>query len=319
MKRYKYAFVDGNYFLHRNFCASGGVSGIEMDDYFPNRLVASVTSSILSITGEFLIDKIIILWDTPPYNKVEFLKTKYKAGRYYMTVEDAEEIDDEGEREVALANAKNFLKRTEAKNKMKLLGQIGLPSVYRQGYEADDLIYILGKYCSEHQEEYLAISRDSDWMYWITECGTWYEPKKEVLLTYDEVVKQENINKGMSLFRYKTLYDSFYGSHNALVKTVTDEAWNIDQHILFDKFEKEGFTDEIFEDIDGARLQIKSFDFTQYPDYNYLESVYESLSSIGTAPSLSRIPEVSNELLVDFNSDKFKHYYNTLDQKLFLE
>jgi hypothetical protein len=290
-----------------------------MDDYFPNRLAASVTSSILNITSYFLIDKIIILWDTPPYNKIEFLNNKYKAGRYYMTLEDAEQIEDEGEKEVALANAKNFIKRAKAKELLKSIGSLGLPSIYRQGYEADDLIYILGKYCSENQEEYLAISRDSDWMYWITECGSWYEPNKEVLMTYEEVVDQEKINKGMSLFRYKTLYDSFYGSHNALVRTVTDEAWEIDQHILFDKFEKEGFTTEIFEDPDTARLQLKSFDFTQYPDFNYLQSVHESLSSIGSAPSLSRVAEVSNELIVDFNSDRFKHYYNTLDPKLFLE
>lgn len=321
MNSYKYALIDGNYVLSRNYFAiMRNYQNCRVPLGFAETLVMSVTTSILTMVSSFNIGKIIILWDTYPYHKSSLLRGSYKSTRYYMTEEDAEEIEDPEEREKAKIDAYNFERRTEAKNKLKLLGNISIPSLFRKGYEADDLAYMISTKLSENGESALLVSIDSDWSFWIQPGVDFYNPKSEVITTYEQSIIENKVDTTKrSLFRHKVLYDSFYGSHNDLVQSVTDEHWYDDVNSLMDRFEAEGYTTELFKDPSLARAQIESFNFSQYKDYIYIDSMYRSMDSIGSIASLSDIATFGTKIKVPFNVGAFEHYYNTLDKSLFGE
>lgn len=316
--KFKYAFIDGNWVLHRNFCAMGGVSGTKLYEGADRTLITSVVSSFLKMTSEFDVEKIIILWDTPPYAKVKLLDD-YKGGRYHPSEEEAEQIEDPAEKERELNNAYNFRLRSIAKEDIKSLGSIGLPSIWKQGFEADDLAYLFSKYCSDKGDSCVLISVDSDWEYWTNPGSCIYNPKRDELHTHEEICKNSVLLDGMSLFRFKSLIDTFYGSHNDLEKTIRDDRYEEDCHDVFREFEKTGFTTELFDDPHLAELQLRSFDFSKYDGYKDIQGLCESLDSIGGLSSLSGIIDVAQDLNTNINTNAFKHYYSTLNSELFKE
>lgn len=318
MRKYKYALIDMSWICYRNYCAMGGRNGTKVPDYFPQALVASVTTSILNACREFLIDKIVQVWDFGPYYKQQILNNTYKAGRYKPTEEEAAKIEDEQQKEIMLADAYNFTKKNEAQSILMGLSELGLPSIYKPGYEADDLVYILGKMISDKGDTAIICSVDSDWDYWIHPGIDHYNPNRNTIKSYEESCEENGIGE-LSLFEFKALYDSIYGSHNALLKTIKDEHYDRDCHEIFDIVNSRGFTEDIFEYPDLALAQYKSFQFDQLPDYNTLPLLYEYMEVEGQVPSQSFIAKFGVDRLINFNTSAFSHYLKTLNPKLFKE
>lgn len=314
--KFKYAFIDGNWVLHRNFCAMGGVSGVKLFEGAENQLTSSVTSSILKMLQEFDVEKIIILWDTAPYCKTLLLDT-YKAGRYNPTDEDIDSIDDEDEKLKELNNKYNFKLRSAAKENLQTLGELGLPSIYLKGFEGDDLAYLMSKYCSEQGIRHLLVSIDSDWEYWCNPNGCVYNPKRDETYSYDDIAKRVVLQNGMSLFRFKSLYDTFYGSHNALSMTIKEELYPEDCHEMFKIFNEKGFTTELFDDPDTAKIQLETFDMSKYDGFDKISYICDSLDKIGQKSSLGKINDFGMTTGIWLNIDAFKHYYQTANWKLF--
>lgn len=293
-----------------------GLIGKKVDANFPYRLVSSVTSSIMNLTYWAEIGKIILLFDTPPYAKKELLKN-YKGTRYNPTVEEAEKIEDPELREKEMNNAYNMTQRHKAKEILMSMSEIAIPSLYLQGFEADDLVYQFGKYCSSKGSKCLFISVDDDWNYWMSPGCTVYMPKRETLVTYEDFIKTLPIPEGMSLFRYKSLYDTFYGSHNDLEYTIKDEFYYdgfIPNSRMFDKM---GFSDDLFWDPELAEAQLKSFDQESYPKFDKVKILSESIYTIGKVPTETGIVQFSQDSGCFIRANKFTHYLETLNPELF--
>lgn len=324
--KFKYILIDGNWVLHRNFCAMGGVSGELVDEYFVDNLVKSVTSSILNIISEFKVDKAILLWDTPPYYKNEALGDSYKGTRYKATQEAIDAEEDSNEKRKLENNRYNFFERAKAKKILQKFDILSLPSLYLDGFEGDDLAYLCSKWISENETvdksytgKAIIASVDSDWEYWLTEGVYLYNPKRDEVHSYEEILQINMPPKGMSLFRYKSLYDSFYGSHNDLERTILDERYDEDCHEIFKEFEREGFTTKIFKDPELAKLQLSTYDFEKYEGYSDAIELCESLPTVGKKCTNSILPLRAAKIDATINTTKFFSYLNEINQELFTD
>jgi len=317
MPNFDYCLIDAQWVLSRNYFAICK-GNLPTDDEFPYRLVSSCVSSFMNMTNWMDIGKIILVFDTYPYFKLDILNGDYKSSRYYVTKEEAEAIEDEVERSEALIKADNFEKRSIAKKLLKNLSPIGLPSLWRPGYEADDLVYLTAQYLNKKGYSTILISVDSDWRYWLSPNSSIYNPKTDVIETESQVRESDNIPSDYSLFEWKMYWDSCYGSHNELYRTVNDLGWNEIPKILFDHIKLNGFT-EYFSDSELAKQQIKSFSFKDYPDYKSINNTLEALLYNGHLSNMSKLAKFSSENYINLNFSKFTHYYETLNPVLFCE
>ena len=322
MEQYKYAFVDGNWILSRVFFAMTRDIDGRVDHRFKYNLAAVTTNSILKFfRDKYVVGKIILVWDTAPYIKQSLLNNEYKIGRYNPTQELEDETDPEKIRKLE-DDAFNLSKKSEAKAIMKELHQVGLPSIWHKGYEADDIVYYLAQGLSPEMvrtgQRSMLVSIDSDWQYWGAPNVDVYNPISEVMYEHEKVREENRVPKEMSLFHFKSLYDSFYGSHNDLVITVTDDVYDDDCLITFDKFKKIGYSPEIFKDVNLARAQMETFNFERIKGYNkQVELDLHSLPLIGSIANESQIASIGMKLKVPLNTGRFSYYLSTLDKNLF--
>lgn len=322
MEHYKYAFVDGNWILSRVFYAMTRDIEGKVDHRFKYNLASVTTNSILKFfRDKYVIDKIILVWDTAPYAKQSLLNNEYKIGRYNPIQELEDETDPEKIKKLE-DDAHNFQEKSAAKALMKELYQVALPSIWHKGYEADDIVYYLAQGLSPEMvrtgQKSMLVSIDSDWQYWCAPNIDVYNPISDTVYEYEKVREENRVPKDMSLFRFKSLYDSFYGSHNDLVITVTDDVYDEDCLVTFDRFEKEGYSTEIFKDINLARAQMETFNFERIKGYHkQVELDLQSLPLIGVVANESQIATIGMKLKIPLNTGGFSYYLSTLDKNLF--
>lgn len=318
--KFDYALVDAQYILTRNYFAIRGSAYNELSESAHLGLCSSFLSSIIKIQNYLQASKIILLWDTYPYCKHDILYGDYKSDRDYTTEEDVQEegITDE-ERERRRIDANNLAQRSEAKKILKNLSEIALPSMFKKGFEADDLAYVVAREIRDRGESGVLVSSDTDWAFWINENFTWYSIKNETLKTDKDVRVENNIPDELSLFDYKKYYDSFYGSHNALQQTCTDEMWYKSFNEFYELYKKLGPSTELFKDVDLLKRQLESFDIESYPEYYKLRSMMYYLDKSGRYPSLGNFDEFASKLGLQMPSYSYNKLLEHLDPRKFYD
>lgn len=316
---YDVMLIDSQWLLTRNFFAIRGGSENKLANNAHLTIAGSVISSIMKFLDVVPAKKVILLFDTYPYHKSIFL-TDYKGTRTYTTMEDAENMDDEDEnKEQALIDAHNLNQRGKAKKILTGLESIGLPSFRKSGYEADDLAYEMANRIHENNQTAILVSIDSDWGYWINPSVDWYSPTRGVT-TYEDMIQEIGQIPGLSLYDYKGLYDSFYGSHNDLVQTVTDEMWDLTFIDFYKLYMNTNNKSKLFQDYDLFKAQLQSQNITNYPEYNKVRSMTYYLDKAGSIPTESRIDKVLANQGVSINRHNFMWYVNNyFDKSLFYD
>lgn len=265
--KYKYAIFDAQYLLTRNFCAmksNGEVPKVE-------NLARSFFWTLAKYLREnFQAQKVICLWDKWPYHSAEMLKGEYKDSRVYYTEDDLEGLDPEKDKEeyqrIKFESDCNEAKQHAKYWIIKEFSKIGIVSILKSGYEADDLAYLISKHLKD-DEKSVIISRDSDWKYRVSP-NLDYAHDKGGITTYQEMydsMPKELRDYGLSLYQYKSLIDSLFGSHNDMRRTVKEDIKDCPETYLraLDLDETLFATTEDFE---RFKLQTRSFDVDNFPE-----------------------------------------------------
>lgn len=294
IKDYDYIAFDAQYILHRNFEALKSRTKIQelvrLEDgegdtnimeviytynFNANDLVKQFFWTICKFVREVkTCDKVILLWDRSPYHKQSLLPD-FKGSRTYTSQETLDEWDVENDPAGYLQEKEthriNMVKGEAKYWIINNLNQI-LPSVIHDGYEADDLAYILSTLGTKRGA---VCSADSDWMYWISPDMHYLNFNKKEAWTYEMVDEYCDGNAkalGITNFEMKKYMDSLMCSHNDL-KPTTKVKWSgfkeLVQEIMSGDFSR-------VDDVERFELNMKSFEIESYPDY---EVVVEKLKS----------------------------------------
>ena len=222
---YKYLIIDAQYYLRRNWCV---VKDKEGQTEFG--IIDSFLWTILKLCKQVRPEKTILLFDKRPYKK-ESVISQYKKDRYlveedYYNIESqlSGELSDEKRKELE----EKLAEVTKERDKFRMMGRakylllsefstMGFATWQKQGYEADDLAYLLGRYCSEHSQRALLVSSDSDWIYSSLPYVDVYRMNKSdnSIYAYDQVKSSvPESHKSISLYEFGRLKEIVQDSHN---------------------------------------------------------------------------------------------------------
>jgi len=234
-------------------------------------------SIVKFIRDDYNCNKVILLWDKAPYLRSKIL-SDYKAGREYHSQDTVDEWDLENDPQGYLQEAENYraeLIKQEAKYWIiNNLHDFGFPSIIYDGYEADDLAEIFSNSEAIEVNDGLKsaiCSVDSDWMCWTSKKVDWINHNDKEAWTYDDAILEYgmDLDTDLSLFEIKMYYDSFFGSHNALVKTCSVTRRKFKQ--LIDEVRHEDYSH--ITDIDQMKRNLKSFDIKSFKNYNEVNNL----------------------------------------------
>lgn len=160
--------MDGQWILRRNFCA---IRSSRYPDY--KSLIASFYSSVVNECSNCNAYNAFIIWDKGPYLKEQILTLK--TSRYYANESDQQEIPEgvtEEERKAIEDKNKWIREQAQMESEfrhakahlIKFSREMGIPSVCYQGFEADDLAYIIANELGV-KDDVKFLTKDSDWYY----------------------------------------------------------------------------------------------------------------------------------------------------------
>lgn len=316
--KYDYLVIDAQYFLTRNYFAIRGSGSNKLPDTSYATIASSVIRSIIKVFEEVPSKKVILLWDTYPYYKHTLLED-YKGTRSYTTDEDVEAEEDPEIKAQLEIDAHNLKQRGLAKRLLKELNSFGLPSFFKSGYEADDLAYVVSNKIKELSKTGCLVSIDSDWTYWINESVDVLNPKKMEITTHKDMVDYLELEHPLSLFEYKQLYDSFYGSHNDYIQTVTDDNWSYSFNEFYQLYLDTKDKSTLFKDYDRFKLQYHGLSILEYPEFNKVQSMMYYLDKTGGIPSKSQWEEFRTEKLLSVTVDELDKIISKLDINLYYD
>lgn len=343
MKDYKYLIFDGQYYLVRNLKAltprysktivlkneegipilneNGNQQCYEITSISSFDLVKSFFYSIAKFIRESAsCRKIILCFDSAPYHKLKFIEN-YKGSRSYATYDDLARIDKTKdplsylkiEEELKINRIKQDAKSFILENFSKL----GICSIIHKGYEADDLAYKIASRLELDDQKSAVVSIDDDWSYLINKNVDWIKSNTKKRFTYDDIVGRSNDftdDLGISLFQFKSYYDSMYGSHNDLESTV-----DVTEKIPFNDLLKKYLSGDLSKilDLNKFNAQYESFDIEKYPEYDQVINKIKSLEFSGHISSIDEFELF--KLVNNFNikTDYYSNFIKELDSTLY--
>lgn len=288
---------------------------IEHHNYSVEELIKRFFWSIGKFTRDMCnAEKVLLLWDRAPYFKVDILGA-YKDSREYHDQSELDGIDIHKDPE-DYAYLQEWLSDNDKKNKAKQFiinnfDNLGMVSIYHQGYEADDLAYLCSQYLKDEDEMCAIVSSDSDWEFWgspkvktikFNGSQSFYEDKLNYAL---EAYKAP---KDLDLFTLKSYLDTFYGSHNDIRKSMI----NVDCYV---GTQIEAIKNKDFSNLnkDLYEANMKSFDIYHYPEIDQvlkdIEYKIRHFGSIGTT-------DTKNKLLNSNGINVSDSYYETFISSL---
>ena len=351
-KMYKYAFIDAQLILVRTIKALQGSApdGIcQRSD-----VLRTFLYSIFKIVREVGVERPFLLWDSSPYWKSSILnkmlgESQYKADRWYATdddvanmkvrIEDLTSIlaelmvnDPEssriGELGKELENLRNTVKQAELQianfhvrqdvkyHIINELGRFGMTSIIKRGWESDDIAYLLCKQVEHDIKPSLVVSTDTDWEYWINPNCVKYNNYSRKFTTYEEVRSRHkqivDLHPDWDLFKIKSYVDTLYGSHNNLSKTLNPE-WN--KRSIDEILEN---PDEAFSDRKLFEAQMATWDFGNYPDFQFISSCLPWYSKKGTLDTFKEFCKYVNEQKLGMNPRKYLDLINSANYELYV-
>lgn len=337
MNKYQYLLVDLSLLLSRNVYAVS--KGKEIGEYTSGEVVKMTLQTLNKIARDYKVtsDKIILLadsWD-PEYNgyyRTYLLGGNYKDSRSWMTPEKYKEISETpGISESVIRKAEADLYQNQVKTEAKHIlrteaFKIGLPCLGVPGLECDDLFYIISSllYSSGVTKKSVMVTKDSDCMFCTSPAVDYFRlpvgGSKPEIKTYDEIyvtsVPQELRDKGLSLYEYKSLWDSLDGGHNDMRRTRIQRT-NLTKVIS-------GILDGDYsgvKDIDLFKRQHQTFILDSFPMISQAVSeIIQKLPIIGHLGSLSEFHDFCDSYGVSGISDSYyTSFIGRFSQKLFTE
>lgn len=204
------------------------------------------------------------------------------------------------------------------------LGEIGFPSMRFKGYEADDLAYICATLLSGDDKPSYICSKDSDWRYLINPNVELMRYHKGTMELFKDVYLEvpENLRRrGVGLYVYKAIIDSLHGSHNNLYACRKDTFGSVTLEQIYDWIDKKDIDSlENICDTDVFLPQLRSFDVTQFEDYNeVLPQIKDLLFSndfgkLMDDESFSKFAETNS---LGISTKYYSQFKGTLNQNLY--
>lgn len=312
-KDYNIIAFDAQYILHRNFAAlksrTGFDSAVTLNEGEGDSSIAHIItkynfdyqtlvkhfywSIVKMVRDHFSCNKVILLWDVPPYHKLKWVPD-FKGDRVHYNKEYLDEFDIENDPQGYL-QAREEVAFESVKNEAKwfiinTLYCVGMPSVNISGFEADDLAYLFSQIIQDdnHSQKSAICSVDSDWMYWTSLKVDWIKHTNQLVWTYSDGLSDcegKCEQYGWSLFELKKFMDSTFLSHNGVPKTTT-LGWKDIDTLVADHLNG---TYEVI-DKDQFESNMSSFELQSYPNYS---------------EAISRLKELINSDVV-FDYDKYR-------------
>lgn len=222
----------------------------------------------------------------------------------------------------------NFKVRSDTKYFIiKELQKFGITSIIKKGYECDDICTLLANWCEEHQERALLVSKDSDYDYMLNPYVDRYnhlckkaptsEDPNPKFKTYDQMleyywwIKRDFPDK--RLHEVKALMDSAWGSHNFLHKTVKPE-WCKDGIFLIDAL---NHGEDAFSDYNLFKIQLETFNFSNYPDYEFIKNCLPWYMTKGELGSFSSFCDFISKNNIKMNPNGYRTILSILDYSLY--
>ncbi len=161
--------IDGNNLVHRVYWVANN-----MANKSPNMHVYMFLNSVKSYVEMYKPDKVFCVWDEKPDykpNKRKELLDEYKGNR-----------------------DKDYSKEVHNKNEIikQFLQVLGIPSVFPQSYEADDVIKIINDTYNDEIESHIIITVDKDLCQLISNKVSVYDPIRKVEINennFEEILK----------------------------------------------------------------------------------------------------------------------------------
>ena len=271
MSKYQFAVLDFELINRRN------VAVMEPEELSLKNLLNINILSIFKLIDQYDFDIPIILFDSKPYFKSEFI-TEYKSNRKRFTIDDLNALDKESE---DYEKQYNKMKHDILKNEIALEAKqymidnwkhFTIPIIY-QGLEADDMSFIFSRISNSNM---IHITKDTDYIShtYPNHDVLIISKKGNVLHKYDEIFETH-----VPLEYQKVFNELFKSSHNGIdVKKL-----GLTNEEIYTMYNDKSLDEDIIKRIDGLNPltylndDIKSFLLTKLqqpmnPDINYLKS-----------------------------------------------
>lgn len=333
--KYKYLFIDSSYVARKSQAVAANIksmNGGNILELTPGDIVTQFIYCIKKMTVEYGVssDKIILLadcWD-PEYNgyyRTFLLNGAYKDDRTWITEKDLDKegLSDEERYRLEIEAHKNKCFQEAKKIIRNELGKIGMPTVLRKSFEADDLSYIYSSLAFNCNKPSCSASKDMDWM-WLSvnpKVDFFRIPANKSLpefFTYSKMIENipEDLRSKISLYQWRYLYDSIEGSHNAMRKTRKDRKKTEDiirKIILY-----EDYSD--LEDYDTFQRQYSSSYIERYPGFDSVVKSFHLIDKMGTLGDISSLKEIREKYNINI-SDRYytNNFLTRLDERLYSE
>ena len=314
MSKYKYAIFDAQYILTRNFKA------MQNQEYFSQETLArSFFWSIAKYIREMVdAEKVVCLWDKWPYHSTTLLGDEYKGDRYYASEEELEGLDPVKDKE-EIERIENELRINKIKQGAKYwiinaFNDLGILSFIKSGYEADNFAYVIAQHLKDDDKKSIIISRDSDWKYLISKNVDYAHDKTGETWTLEDMEKEIPEGLDISLYLYKSVIDSLYGSHNNIQRTLKEElpsnASQVDIIRSALNGEMKYFNSD--EDLKQFQLNLSTFTVENYPEYENVKKMMYYLDKSGRIMSTDEF----NQFRLMNNFQVSDSYYRTFSSLL---
>lgn len=339
--KYRYCFIDSSYLIRRNgwACSRGKQPG----EYNSNDIVRMSIQTINKIARDYGItaDKYLLVFDSwsreyQGYYKNTIIGT-YKTDRKFETVEELKRMEqDPNVSKEELEKYANKLyenvQRNEAKKTMKTLGKIGIPAIWTESFEFDDLAYMFGVFMSNEDKPSVIVTKDSDLMYCTTQMLDYFSlptgGSKPVTITYQDMwstvpedLKQLLVDNskndfGSPLYFYGALINSLGESHNNL--SVTKKPTVGRNEAIKRMLSNNDFS--VLTDKDLFFKQLDTFKVFNFPKAIDAYQTICGIKTIGHYASLDDFHNFCNSIGLSGISDSYyQGFLSRLDQKLFSE
>lgn len=332
--RYNIMVLDASYFLTRNFMAMKNGPDISVGNLF-----RSFYYTVVKYLRELhRCRKVILAWDKwDPIIKGYYRNAiidQYKGDRHYASESDIDIIKadpdlTDAEKEQKIEEITREIRLSKIKTDTKYLiinelGKYGIPSILYTGYEADDLAKIISDTYDDPSEKYKCsiVSVDSDWSYLINPNVDFCNARNGVVMTHRDVLnKESNIpnDLGISLYQYKSILDSLYGSHNFMQPSVDKKSIKkipirtILESVLMGE-------SKYLADNDLYLKNIKSFDFTQFSGYDNISSEMKNkISTLGSLSDPSEFKKCLDKINVNISDSYYSSFQSYIDPSCYVK
>ena len=337
MNKYQYLLVDLSLLLSRNVYACS--RGKDIGEYTAGDVVKMTIQTLNKISRDYGVtaDKIILLADTwdpdlGGYYRTWMLGGNYKSSRTWMTPEKLRDLKKTpGSTKEEIRKAEKELYQNQVKEVAKHIlkedaFKIGLPCMGVKGLEYDDLCYIISSllYTSGATKKSVIVTKDSDCMYCTSPAVDYFRlpvgGSKPEIKTYDDIyttqVPEDLRNLGMSLYDYKSIWDSLDGGHNDLKKTRIPRTNLTEVMVKIMGGDYSGVSD-----VDLFMRQLQTFKLESFPMINQaIQEVTTKLPTIGHLGDLSEFHNFCDCHEISGISDTYySTFINRFEQKLFTE